>query len=344
MRPTRAALGCLLLFALAGCRLRRHHHGYDAGVVTAPTAVTLADPDAGAVAATVEPSLSADPTAMKGFSLHKSGCDGGDSDSCVSLGLDYERGTGVAKDMQKAVALYERACAAKNTTGCYDRALIAFHAKDYAIAMTDFTMACKGEDMDACAMLGRMYRDAQGVAKDEAAGAGFFKRSCDKGNGYGCNSLGLMFEEGRGVHKDETRAFAVYRTACNSGNQMGCYNVARCQEYGKGTSIDVAAARKLYKSACDAREGLACAGLGVLYEKGKGVMMDQTQANDLYERACNLESATGCRYLAMSYEHGMGVAKDENHALALYKQACDGDDSDACTDYGTLKRKMSGQP
>ena len=50
--------------------------------------------------------------------LFKKACNGGEVHACYSLGVMYEKGNGVEKDLGKAVELFKKACDGGNMHGC----------------------------------------------------------------------------------------------------------------------------------------------------------------------------------------------------------------------------------
>ncbi len=51
-----------------------------------------------------------------------------------------------------------------------------------------------------------MYRDGNGVLKDDAEAVRWFRLAADQGHATGQNNLGFMYASGRGVLKDEAEA------------------------------------------------------------------------------------------------------------------------------------------
>jgi TPR repeat protein len=117
-------------------------------------------------------------------------CDAGSSDRCRRLGVTYEFGKGVAKDMLRATQLYEQACDMGASEGCLSA--------------------------------GRMYEYHHGVAKDDAKAVAYYTRACDLANATGCANLAIMLENGRGTPKDEARAATLYDQACARGAGLAC--------------------------------------------------------------------------------------------------------------------------
>ena len=117
-------------------------------------------------------------------------CEGGSSDRCRRLGVNYEFGHGVDVDGAHATALYEKACTMGNP--------------------------------DACLAAGRMYEFHHGVAKDDVKAVGFYTRSCDLKDEAGCATLAIMLEVGRGAPKDVVKAARLFTQSCERGSSVAC--------------------------------------------------------------------------------------------------------------------------
>jgi len=129
-------------------------------------------------------------------------CDGGSSDRCRRLGVNYEFGHGVDVDGAHATALYAKACEMKNS--------------------------------EACIAAGRMHEFHHGVPKDDAKAVAFYKLACDLGDGPGCVNLAIMLESGRGTEKDVVKAAAIYSTWCGQGSSLACAH-AKALRGGQGS-------------------------------------------------------------------------------------------------------------
>ena len=76
---------------------------------------------------------------------------------CLNLGNAYYLGNGVAKNLNKSVELYQK--------------------------------ACDGGNMGGCVNLGDAYYNGNGVTKDFNKAAQLYQKACDGGNMRGCNVL-----------------------------------------------------------------------------------------------------------------------------------------------------------
>ncbi len=84
-------------------------------------------------------------------------CDLKDSRGCGALGLLYENGEGVEKDLIKAAQFCSKACNLNNSWGC--------------------------------GYLGFLYEYGQGVEKDLIKAAYFYSKACKLGEQLACESL-----------------------------------------------------------------------------------------------------------------------------------------------------------
>jgi len=117
-------------------------------------------------------------------------CEGGSSDRCRRLGVNYEFGHGVEVDGVRATALYAQACEMKNT--------------------------------EACIAAGRMNEFHHGIPKDDVKAVSYYTRACDLNDPTGCANLAIMLEKGAGIVKDKERARALFAKGCDQGSSLAC--------------------------------------------------------------------------------------------------------------------------
>jgi TPR repeat protein len=253
-------------------------------------------------------------------------CTAGDVSGCVERGIEHERVAGVG-DLERAEALYRRACDDKNPRGCFR--LGKMHdlgkgiAKDQKRAVDLYRMACDGGDASGCGNLGLKYGAGEGVAKDEKRAAELFRKACDAGEAGGCNNLGVSYAFARGVPKDEKRAVELYSKACESGLAMACRSLGYKYDAGEGVVKDAARAGEFYRRGCDGADPESCSNLGTHYASGKGAPLDNAKANELFRRACDAGFGRACSFLAARM-------KNAPDAKALYARACKAGDKEAC--------------
>jgi TPR repeat protein len=192
----------------------------------------------------------------------KSVCDDGSVIACNNLGVLYETGADVPKDLAQAVALYKKACDASGVVGC--------------------------------ANLGVLYSDGKGVEKNPARAVALFKQACDAGNAPGCLNLAASYAGGDGVPKDLARAATLYEKACQSGVPKACQGLARQHLFGEGVTKDPAKAFGLMGQACDGGLASSCWMLGLAYRQGDADERNPVKAARLFRQACSGGVAFAC--------------------------------------------------
>jgi len=174
------------------------------------------------------------------------------------------------------------------------QAVVLYGQRRYAEAAPLLTTACTNNSWEACKDLGILYRDGNGVARDDARAVAFFSKACEADPPKGCNSLGAMYASGNGVTKDDARAASFYSAACDAEDAMGCSNLGNIYASGRGVAKDDTRAAAFYAKACNGGNAVACSNLGASYRYGRGVQKDLTKANQFLSKGCSLGNQWGC--------------------------------------------------
>ncbi|MGM0555278.1 MAG: tetratricopeptide repeat protein, partial [Myxococcota bacterium] len=158
-----------------------------------------------------------------------SACEDGEQPACGILSGHVLTGRGVAKDVERARELAQRACDAEAWSGCNT--------------------------------LGLLYLQGDSTTADPERARTFFSRACDNDDGEACKNLALMYARGLGGDEDQERALQLYRRSCELGFQPACKVVERM------TKMDRERAREALESstkACEDGDQNACARAGEL--------------------------------------------------------------------------------
>ena len=180
----------------------------------APAAVIPAPPP------TTAGALCPDPATCNGQ------CSAGDLASCAEYGTYLRDGRVVAKDINRAAGLFDRACVAGTPRGCSLLGELYYAGtdvpKDGDKAFALFRRACAAGELFGCVDLGWAYQTGTGTPRDPAASVASFEKACDARSSLGCIGLGMMLRGGHGVPTDLPRVARVFKQACASGQQLGC--------------------------------------------------------------------------------------------------------------------------
>ena len=121
-------------------------------------------------------------------------CDAGDAAACTQLGVIYNRGTGVARDLTAATFYYERGCTGGDLPGCNNLGTIYQYGAmglrgDRSKAASLYERACNGGHLEGCANLGTLYLDEPGAsAQQRARGRELLRKACAAGLAKACRA------------------------------------------------------------------------------------------------------------------------------------------------------------
>ena len=136
--------------------------------------------------------------------LHDLGlaCEAGSATACGNLGLMYEEGQHVDRDLAAAVVFYAHACEAGDPGSCSQAAL---------------HLVGGGPDITA----------------DPARALGYAGAACDGGEITGCWLLGVQHLDGLGTPVDYDRAAEAFARACAADHPRACRLVQRVRDHSE---------------------------------------------------------------------------------------------------------------
>ncbi|CRF40358.1 MULTISPECIES: tetratricopeptide repeat protein [Helicobacter] len=137
----------------------------------------------------------------------------------------------------------------------------AYVHKNYTEALRDYEQAGKMGIALAYDMLGVMYRDGEGVSKDDVRAMQYFKKAEEMGCIAVFKNLGLMYYEGRGVAKSNEKALEYFKKADNLGDANSAYNLGVMYENGEGVDKNTQEAQSYFKKACNRGLNQGCESL-----------------------------------------------------------------------------------
>ncbi|MBR6374768.1 MAG: sel1 repeat family protein [Alloprevotella sp.] len=139
------------------------------------------------------------------------------------LGVCYENGDGVAKDLTEAVKWCRKAAeqgdaaAQYDLGGCYYNGLVV--AQDLTEAVKWFTKAAEQGYAAAQHCLGVCYYNGNGVTKDLAKAVKWYRKAAEQGYAAAQCDLGWCYVNGEGVPMDLTEAVKWCRKAAEQGDE-----------------------------------------------------------------------------------------------------------------------------
>ena len=218
------------------------------------------------------------------------------ADAQYQLGLYYQNGRIVNKDLEQAVYWFRKAAEQGNA---------------------------KAQNN-----LGWCYGNGRGVEKDYKQAVYWYHKSAKQGFAPAQYNLGWCYDNGRGVERDFKQAVYWYRRAAEQGHAQAKHmlnkqkgNAAKYRAYSENSD------ETLYRILNAANLGNAQAQfmLGNCYSKGIGMAQNHQLAVYWYQRAAEQGHADAQGELGACYYMGIGVEKDNEKAIYwLRKSAAQG--------------------
>jgi uncharacterized protein len=236
---------------------------------------------------------------------------------------------------QFSASVFMSLASASGASAAPPEAFDAFKHSDYATVLRVCEAPAKAGDPVCQDMLGVLYSEGLGVARDQAAAFHWFELAAAHGNPTAAFNLGLAYERGEGVAKNQAEAEKWYTKSAESGVPEAELRLAR-----------IAVSRNDWKTAVKWLRPAAAQGfppaqslLGSAYASGQGVRRSDKQAARWYEAAADHGYTPAQSTLAGFYENGTGVDQDFKEAYFWYAVALrDPKDPAAKQDAAGLKR------
>jgi len=158
------------------------------------------------------------------FQLTQEAAASGDAMAELYLGLAYDRGDGVPRDLAKAAVWYRKAAAQGSVSAACNLGELYLSgegvAKDAFQAGRLLTRASDRGSVAAQFSLGEMYSGRPGAAANDSAAAMWLEKAASKGNVAAQVMLSSMYANGTGVAGSSSRAYMWINLAAAQDPQL----------------------------------------------------------------------------------------------------------------------------
>jgi TPR repeat protein len=236
-------------------------------------------------------------------------------------GWSYDQGLGTSINIPEAIRLYEQSAALGNPLAKARLARIYSSGNGVLADQQKADQSSKGifpevlqraekNDPIAEVIVGTMYSDGLGVARDSAAALQWLRKAADQNLPLAQVNLGVMYQYGTGVPTDSAQAVAWFRRAADQNSAIGQAYLGDMYREGLGVWRDECEAARLYSLSAAQNYANAQTNLGYLYEQGCGVCWNPSQAVWLYYQAAQQNDDIAQLNLGRMYRDGCGVCRD----------------------------------
>lgn len=128
---------------------------------------------------------------------------------------------------------------ALDTRAGLDEGMAAYQGGDYQTALRELQPLAERGVPEAQFVLGVMYGDGQGVAKNPSESLKWLRRAAEQGYADAQVDLGSRYSFGwEGVPEDDAEAVKWYRRAAEQGNPVAQHNLGSMYSVGRGVTQD----------------------------------------------------------------------------------------------------------
>ena len=289
----------------------------------------------------------------KDFKSLKALAEKGDARAQFQLANKFYYGEEVAKDYVQSFEWASRSAAQDNPKAKYRLASLYLQgigiAKDEDKAMALFKECAEGirklaeqNDAQAQSNLGWMYHTGQGVEQDFKEALKWFQEAADQGDAFAQLYLGVMHANGEGVEKDFKEAVKWYQKAADQGIASAQYALGMMYFEGQGVEKDSKEVVKWWRKSAEQGIVVAQYNLGLMYGgMREGVKKDFRESVKWWEKAAEQGFAHAQSILGLMYANGQGVEQNYVTAYAWRNIAATNGNQSAQKDLPQVAKEMT---
>jgi len=209
----------------------------------------------------------------------------GDTGAEVAMGVAYEDGIHVVKNVDEAIRWYRLAGEQGSAEVQHHLATVYEAGQNFTEAAVWYRKAAEQGYAPAQCNLGTLYREGRGVGRDLAEAAKWFEVAARQGDTQAESNIGYMYNYGEGVRQDYAEAVKWYRLAAQQGFAIAQKNLGTMYALGQGVAQDEHEALHWFAVAADHGLAVAWVNEALVYMQGSQVPRDYSRAGVLLNKA-----------------------------------------------------------
>ena len=263
----------------------------------------------------------------KAIELYKSAADEGILGSILSLALCYGFGDGVEESYEKALELFFELDKYNFVSAQYFIGCYFYHGygvkKDLYKAYEWWLKAANASDREAQYNLAHLYYYGEGVSKNIAEAIKWYTKAAEAGNAQAQYQLSELYFNGEGVALNYVEGLKWLKKAAEQGLTQAEYKLGYLYTHGDISGLNYSEAVKFLERAAEKDYAKAENELGECYLWGNGVKQGYAKAVELFEQAAEKNDTDALCNLGYCYQNGYGVKRNINKAKEYYQKAID---------------------
>lgn len=267
--------------------------------------------------------------------------EGGVPEAMCYMGVMYQQGLAVDKDMKKAVEWFEKAADAGDKNAIQNLAKLYYDGflvdRDCAKAIELYEKTAKeAGEYGNYIQIAKLYKNGDGVEKNEDKAKEYLEKYLNEGGTRAAYQMASMYDIGNIVAQDTAKAVELYQKAADAGNYQAMMSLGNCYWNGNGVDKDQAKGAEMYLKSAEAGNTNMYLDLGYMYSRGDGFEKDEAKAQECFEKYAKANEGRGANTIGYQYHTGTILEKNVDKAKEWYERACNEGDKNAMVNMGSL--------
>ncbi len=197
-------------------------------------------------------------------------------------------------------------------------------------------LCAEGGDESAIRALACDYYFGRGTVPNHGRALEWLRKGVAINDIYCHYLLGYMMRYGVGVPRDDKNALVHLKKAAKMGDRSAARLVAGMLLEGVSDSKKVKQAMKLWSGLAENGDVESQFSLGYIFSTGEHLPISHEKAVFWYGKAADQGHTAALFNLGVKYELGLGVDKDQQRALSMYRRSAEGGLVRACDELSQI--------
>lgn len=245
----------------------------------------------------------------------------GDAQSQFVLGVYYQTGVCVEKNLDTSIMWYRKAAAQGLEDAKYNL-IDAMIEKDgwTEEAISQLRVLAEKGNIDAQLDLGNLYGDAESDHQDFKEGFKWFLMAAEQGHAEAQQIIGDAYRRGCGVDEDPQKSFMWFEKAALQKDTLSIFTLGIYYMEAYGVEQDEPKGFKFLKEAAEMGYPAAVYTVAQCYYEGRGVEKDLTQWMKWIKTGCEIGEPESFFELGAAYFNGEGVEQNYDSAISCFQK------------------------
>lgn len=281
----------------------------------------------------------------KAFKMFKYLADAGYAPAYSMLGMAYENGDGVSKNVDLMIEYYDKAIESGEAWCAYNLGCYYYNNKKYSKALDYFIQSSASNNTyrsESYYMIGKMNEEGNGVAKSITQAIKNYRKSVEYSSELRCDGRMALIRLGEQV--DDPKDFVdISKALLNGLSSDDMYNKGYEYENGlNNRSVSLPKAYGYYKAAAEKNNAKANVKMGEIYISNLYPFNDKVKSDKYYAKAFKTlkqqeaYSGDACYQLGLMYKDGLSVDRNPELAVSYFNDAAKKGNEDANYELGLI--------